>query len=92
MLNEAAWGAASVPRPLRAFFLRVKDRKGANVAAVATARKIANLIWHLLTKDEPCIREWGQKCRCLANPVRQSGTVEIKSIAFEDLALAIQMR
>ncbi len=39
--------------PLRAFFLRIKDRKGANVAAVATARKIATLIWHLLTKDGP---------------------------------------
>ena len=53
MLIEAAWGAASVPGPLRAFFLRIKDRKGANIAAVATARKIANLIWHLLTKDAP---------------------------------------
>ncbi len=53
MLVEAAWGAASVPGPLRAFFLRIKDRKGANVAAVATARKIATLIWHLLTKDAP---------------------------------------
>lgn len=53
MLVEAAWGAASVPGPLRAFFLRIKDRKGANVAAVATARKIANLIWHLLTKEAP---------------------------------------
>lgn len=53
MLVEAAWSAASVPGPLRAFFLRVKDRKGANVAAVATARKIATLIWHLLKKDEP---------------------------------------
>ena len=53
MLIEAAWGAASVPGPLRAFFLRIKDRKGANVAAVATARKIANLIWHLLTKEDP---------------------------------------
>ena len=53
MLIEAAWSAASVPGPLRAFFLRIKDRKGLNVAAVATARKIANLIWHLLTKDAP---------------------------------------
>ena len=53
MLVEAAWSAASVPGPLRAFFLRIKDRKGANVAAVATARKIANLIWHLLTKEAP---------------------------------------
>lgn len=53
MLVEAAWSAASVPGPLRAFFLRVKDRKGANVAAVATAPKIAVLIWHLLRKEEP---------------------------------------
>lgn len=53
MLIEAAWSAASVPGPLRAFFLRIKDRKGLNVAAVATARKIANLIWHLLTKEAP---------------------------------------
>lgn len=44
MLVEAAWSAASVPGPLRAFFLRIKDRKGLNVAAVATARKIAELI------------------------------------------------
>lgn len=53
MLIEAAWSAASVPGPLRAFFLRIKDRKGLNVAAVATARKIANLIWPLLTKEAP---------------------------------------
>lgn len=53
MLVEAAWSAASVPGPLRAFFLRIKDRKGLNLAAVATARKIAELIWQLLRKDEP---------------------------------------
>lgn len=28
MLIEAAWSAASVPGPLRSFFLRIKDRKG----------------------------------------------------------------
>jgi transposase len=53
MLVEAAWSAAAVPGPLRAFFLRIKARKGQNVAAVATARKIATLIWTLLTKEEP---------------------------------------
>lgn len=42
-----------MPGPLRAFFLRIKDRKGANVAAVATARKITTLIWTLLAKEEP---------------------------------------
>lgn len=39
--------------PLRAIFLSIDDRKGANVAAVAAARKIATLIWTGLTKQEP---------------------------------------
>jgi transposase len=52
LLVEAAWSAASSPGPLRAFFLRIKDRRGQQVAAVATARKIAVLVWHLLTKRE----------------------------------------
>lgn len=52
MLVEAAWAAAATPGPLRAFFLRIKDKRGQQVAAVATARKMAALIWHLLSKQE----------------------------------------
>ena len=52
MLVEAAWAAARAPGPLRAFFLRVRSRRGQHVAAVATARKLAVLIWHLLRKGE----------------------------------------
>src|SRR5580698_2239328 len=52
MLVEAAWAAARVPGPLRAFFLRIQSRRGKSVAAVATARKLAVLVWHLLSKDE----------------------------------------
>ncbi len=52
MLVEAAWAAARAPGPLRAFFLRVRARRGQHVAAVATARKLAALIWHLLSKGE----------------------------------------
>ena len=52
MLVEAAWAAARAPGPLRAFFLRVRARRGQHVAAVATARKLAVIIWHLLSKDE----------------------------------------
>ncbi len=52
MLVEAAWAAARAPGPLRAFFLRVSSRRGQHVAAVATARKLAVLIWHLLHKGE----------------------------------------
>jgi hypothetical protein len=52
MLVEAAWAAARAPGPLRAFFLRVRARRGQHVAAVATARKLAVIIWHLLSKGE----------------------------------------
>jgi transposase len=52
MLVEAAWAAAKTPGPLRAFFLRIRARRGEQIAAVATARKLAVLAWHLLTKQE----------------------------------------
>jgi transposase len=52
MLVEAAWAAARAPGPLRAFFLRVSSRRGQHVAAVATARKLAVLIGHLLHKGQ----------------------------------------
>ena len=51
MLVEAAWVAAKAPGPLRAFFLRIRARRGHQIAAVAVARKLAVLCWHLLTKS-----------------------------------------
>jgi transposase len=50
MLVEAAWAAAKAPGPLRAFFLRIRARRGHQIAAVAVSRKLAVLCWHLLTK------------------------------------------
>ena len=38
MLVEAAWAAAKAPGPLRAFFLRIRARRGHQIAAVAVAR------------------------------------------------------
>ena len=52
MLVEAAWQAVRGPGPLRAFFQRVSARCGPHVAAVAVARKLAVVIWHLLTRGE----------------------------------------
>jgi transposase len=51
LLVEAAWAAAKAPGPLHAFFIRIRARRGHQVAAVATARKMAVLVWHLLTKE-----------------------------------------
>jgi transposase len=50
MLVEAAWAAAKAPGPFRAFFLRIRALRGHQIAAVAVARKLAVLCWHLLTK------------------------------------------
>lgn len=52
MLVEAAWAAAKAPGPLHAFFVRIRAKRGHQVAAVAVARKLTVLCWHLLTKGE----------------------------------------
>ncbi len=52
MLGEVAWKVTMTPGPLRAFFERVRARRGLQVAATATARKLVVLFWHLLTRGE----------------------------------------
>jgi transposase len=51
MLIEAAHAAVRCPGPLAGFYVRIKRRRGAGVAIVAVARKLAVLVWHLLTAD-----------------------------------------
>src|SRR5215213_3767791 len=41
VLVEAVWTAVRSPGPMRAFYERVRARRGAQVAAVATARKLS---------------------------------------------------
>jgi transposase len=55
LLVEAAEHLSKAPGPLRAFFLRIKKKRNHNVAVVAVARKLAELVWHLLTKKEDYI-------------------------------------
>jgi hypothetical protein len=45
MLVEAAWAAAKARGPLRSFFLRIRARRGMQIAVVATARKLATIVW-----------------------------------------------
>jgi transposase len=52
MLCEAAWIVVRQPGPLRAFYERLRARRGAQIALVATARKLCVLFWHLLTREE----------------------------------------
>jgi transposase len=52
LLIEAAHSAIRTPGPLRAFHARLKARRGTQVALCATARKLAVICWHLLSKQE----------------------------------------
>lgn len=52
MLVEAAWACSKTPGPLRSFYQRIRARRGEQVAAVATARKLAVLCWTLLSRGE----------------------------------------
>ena len=52
MLGEAAWSIASTPGPLKGVFRARPCAQGAQVAATATARKLACLFWCLLTRGE----------------------------------------
>lgn len=52
VLVEAARAAIKTPGPLRAFYQRIRAHRGAQIAIVAAARKLAVLSWQLLTKRE----------------------------------------
>src|SRR5215212_5913977 len=52
VLGEVAWKVTLTPGPLRAFFERVRARRGPQIAATATARKLVVLFWHLLAREQ----------------------------------------
>ena len=51
-LVEAAWSVVKQPGPLRAFYERVRARRGHGKAIVATARKLAILFWCMLSRGQ----------------------------------------
>lgn len=52
VLVQAAQVIVKYPSPLRAFFLRLRARRGRNKAIVAVAAKLTRIIWQMLTKGE----------------------------------------
>jgi transposase len=104
LLVEAAWAAAKAPGPLHAFFVRIRARRGHQVAAVATARKMAVLVWHLLTKKADYL--WARpalvahKVRALelqaGRPMKKGNqrgpayAYNIKALRDQEMALAAQ--
>jgi len=51
-LVEASWSAVRNPGPIRAFYERIRARRGHQVAIVAASRKLACLFWCMLTREE----------------------------------------
>ncbi len=51
-LVEASWSVVRAPGPTRAFYERIRARRGHQAAIVAAARKLACLFWCLLTRCE----------------------------------------
>ena len=51
-LVEASWSTVRQPGPIRAFYQRIRARRGHQVAIVAAARKLASLFWCLLAREE----------------------------------------
>jgi transposase len=104
MLVEAAWSAAKAPGPLHAFFVRIRAKRGHQIAAVAVARKLAVLCWHVLTKEQDYL--WARPA-LVANKMRamelQAGLPQkkgnqpgpayaynVKALRDQELALAQQ--
>ena len=51
-LVEASWSTIRNPGPIRAFYQRIRARRGHQVAITAAARKLACLFWCMLTRGE----------------------------------------
>ena len=49
-LGQATKHILRVDGPMRAWFRKLKRKRGAKVARVAVMRRLATIIWHMLTK------------------------------------------
>lgn len=59
MLRQAANSIGNTrEHPLKSFFNRIAFRKGRGAAITATARKLATIIYHMLTKKEAFVAEY----------------------------------
>ena len=97
LLIEAAHTAIRTPGPLRAFHARIAARRGKQIAICATARKLAVLAWHLLSKDEdyrygaPTITQ--RKLRNLQRKADDTGPVGARRLSDQQVrAAAIRWR
>jgi len=91
VLVEAAWSASRAPGPLRAFYHRIKARRGFQTAVVATARKMTVLAWHLVTKDQDyafarpsLVSHKRRKLELAAGAPSRRGNYRLPAAAYDD--------
>ena len=63
LLAQATHKVLRKDAKLREWFKRIKRRRGAKIARVAVMRKLATILWHMLSK-----RKTYAECRALASP------------------------
>jgi transposase len=103
-LSESAEALIRSQSPLAALYARVAKKKNHNIAKIAVARKMSELIWHILTRDTPYLyqkhrltQEKQAKLRFLAKlsgvkTTSASPTVRSNDTAIKGLKLNIQGR
>lgn len=68
-LVEAVWPAINKDHSLRAYYNQLKSKKGANVAKVATARRLATIVYRVLSQDRDYVVNYsGRPHLKLTNP------------------------
>lgn len=66
LLRKDAW--------MRAWYLRIKKRRGSKIARVAVMRRTTTIMWHMLTHDEPYQPGGGGRTRARRQAQRESPT------------------
>jgi transposase len=61
LLAQVAYQALRKDAKLREWYKRIKRRRGSSIARVAVMRKLATIVWHMLTKQKTYA-----ECRALA--------------------------
>jgi len=69
---------------LRAFYLRVKARKGEKTAIVAVARKMLTIIHHLLVNGEKYVEEGFEK------RFRSKGSARLRDVPLEEMVVVLR--
>jgi hypothetical protein len=56
---------------VRAWYLRIKRRRGSKIARVAVMRRLATIFWHMVKHQEPYVAGGPPRLRCQRTKVVQ---------------------